>query len=176
MPDEAARMRPRRGNGRISGRSQHGQGSTDETTALLRTEMRSSSATSQQILEVTVVLEGASKVAWEAFGRSVQAYADQLAHESGRQEITSRAVGATIPEITATSVIRASEVLEHPPPIEPRRLTTIDKIVLSAIPIFSGAAGIMGSFLHSVPQVLVFSGIASVAVVCIFFDVWRRLH
>jgi hypothetical protein len=143
------------------------------------------------LVHVHVALDGSSDVAQRVYAKFVQGYAERLANESARQEASARAAGASSVEITESSIIRASESLEEQVPkrIEEQLGKRIEQqlarrqrpanlreaAALAGTPIFSGAAGVMGSYLHSPWQVTLFVLIALVAIVCILYLLKRRL-
>ncbi|WP_327038279.1 hypothetical protein [Micromonospora maris] len=130
---------------------------------------------SEFVVRVSVRLDGASQMAQRAFATSVQAYAIRLMQESERHEISNRAPGADVPEVTASSVIQAREILEKPPSDRRNSLTHLESFSLAGVPIFSGATGAMASYLNSPLQWLIFIGCALVALFCVFYSLRRRL-
>jgi hypothetical protein len=119
------------------------------------------------VISVRVLLDGASTPAQRAFGRAIQRYADRLAQESGNQEASSRAPGATAIEIIETSVIRAQEALEKRIALEKNRVGPLDAVALAGVPIFSGAAGVIGSYLHGPLSWTAFAATALLACVSV---------
>jgi hypothetical protein len=104
---------------------------------------------------------------------AIQAYADRLVRESEKQEISNQAPGVMFPEIGSSSVARAREILSkfgsRARPSRPEVMTLI------GLPICSGAAGVFGSYLHSVWQVASFAGSAFMGVVSVVYLAARRL-
>lgn len=127
------------------------------------------------VIRLSVSLDGASQVAKHKFAESIQNYADRLAQESGRQEISNRAPGATVPEITASSVIKACEVLDTPPSDRRSTLTILESFGLAGAPIFSGAVGAMAGYLNSLLQWTVFLACVALSVFCVLYSLRRRL-
>lgn len=119
------------------------------------------------VVPTRTILDGAYEPAQLAFARAVQAYADKLAIESANQEISERAPGANSTEITESAVLRAQEALDKQVALKVRKRSPLDPYALAGSPIFAGATGVMGSFLHSLLQVVVFSVLAVLAVGCI---------
>jgi hypothetical protein len=139
-----------------------------------------SADTAEVIVRVSVTLDGASEAAKHKFAESLQVYADRLAQESERQEISNRAPGANVREVTASSVIRACEILDTPATDAPgtdqrKSLTAIERFGLAGIPLFSGACGALASYLNSPIQWLVFLVCAAIGLFCILYSLWRRL-
>lgn len=118
-------------------------------------------------VSVRVLLDGASEPAQQAFGRAVQRYADRLAQESGNQEASNRAPGATAIEIIETSVIRAQDALEKRIASEKNRAGPLDAFALAGAPIFSGTAGVIGGYLHSATTWSAFAVAALIACGCV---------
>jgi len=143
------------------------------------------------LVHVHVELDGSSSAARALFGNFVQDYAERLANESARQEATERASGARAVEITQSSVIRAREALEEQTPerIRERLVKEIKEDIakrqkpanlreaaaLAGTPILSGAAAVMGGYLHSPWQDAVFALIAVAAIACVLYLLKRRL-
>lgn len=121
-------------------------------------------------------LDGAYEPAQLAFARAVQAYADKLAIESANQEASERAPGVNSKEITESAVMRAREALDKKVALEVRKRSPLDPYALAGSPIFAGATGVMGSFLHSLAQVLAFSVLAVLAIACILHLATRRVR
>jgi len=94
-------------------------------------------------------LDGAYEPAQLAFGQAVQNYAARLAIESANQEASDRAPGVSSIEITESSVIRAREALDKKVALQLRKRSPFEPYALAGSPIFAGATGVMGSYLHS---------------------------
>jgi hypothetical protein len=122
---------------------------------------------------VQVVLNGATDGARAEFSEAVQTYAMRLASESEKQEISNRPPGVMFPEVTASSVVRARTVLSRYG--ERARPGVSEVAALVGLPIFSSAAGVIGSYLHSVWQWAAFSGSAFLGVFCVCYLAFRRL-
>jgi hypothetical protein len=123
-------------------------------------------------VSVAVELHGATPAARVEFQAAVRAYADVLAGESQKQEISLRPPGAQNLEITANAVLMARRAMsrfgERAKPLKS------DYLALVGAPTFSGAAGVMGSFLHSSLQVGIFIALALVATLCVCYLAIRR--
>ncbi|MFE7870191.1 hypothetical protein ACFUYE_07590 [Micromonospora humida] len=115
------------------------------------------------------MLDGAYNPAQLAFAKAVQAYAEKLAIESANQEASERAPGASNTEITESAVIRAREAFDKKVALQVRRRNPLDPYALAGSPIFSGATGVMGSYLHSPAQVASFLALAICAATCILY-------
>jgi hypothetical protein len=121
---------------------------------------------------VQVVLEGATEGARVEFAKAVQSYGDRLAREAEKQEISNRPDGAMFPELTANSVVRAKDVLDRFGLRAKRKPLEITALV--GLTIFSGAVGVVGSYLNSAWQWAVLSGCIFLAIICIGYLVARR--
>jgi hypothetical protein len=121
-------------------------------------------------------LDGAYEPAQLAFARAVQSYAERLAIESANQEVSERAPGVNGKEITESAVIRATSALDKQVALKLQKRSPLDPYTLAGSPIFAGAAGIMGSYLHSLPQVIAFSVLAVLAIACILHLSTRRMR
>lgn len=119
------------------------------------------------VIPTRVLLDGAYEPAQLAFSRAVQAYAEKLSIESANQEASERAPGVSGTEITESAVIRAQEALDRKMALQVRKRSPLDLYVLTGAPVFSGATGVMGGFLHSPAQVGIFIALALCAAVCI---------
>ncbi|MEU7917842.1 hypothetical protein [Micromonospora zamorensis] len=119
-------------------------------------------------------LDGAYEPAQLAFARAVQGYADKLAIESANQEASERAPGVSGKEVTESAVIRAREALDKKVALQVRRRSPLDPYALAGSPIFAGATGVMGSYLHSLEQVIAFSVLTVLAIACILHLAIRR--
>ncbi|GGM43886.1 hypothetical protein GCM10007977_051840 [Dactylosporangium sucinum] len=128
------------------------------------------------VVPTRTLLDGAYEPAKLAFGRAVQAYADKLAIESANQEASERAPGANSTEITESAVIRAQEALDKKVALQVRKRSPLEPYALAGSPIFAGATGVMGSFLHSLVQVIAFSILAVIAIACILHLAVRRMR
>lgn len=127
-------------------------------------------------IHVRVLLDGSSEPAQKAYAKAVQAYAEKLASESARQEASARAPGATTCEITESAVIRAAESLDRESAKRQRPANFGEAATLAGLPMFSAATGIMGgSYLHSVGQVAIFLALSAVTVLCVLYQLRRRL-
>jgi hypothetical protein len=132
-------------------------------------------ATRLLVVQVRVLLDNSYRPAQQAFARFVQAYAERLATETAYQETSERPPGATTAEITESAVVRARESLERKIAQERRPADARDATALAGAPIFSGAAGVAGSYLHSWQQWVAFLILAIVAASCVLFLLKRRL-
>ena len=121
-------------------------------------------------------LDGAYEPAQLAFAHAVQTYAERLAIESANQEISERAPGVNSKEITESAVIRAKDALDKKVALQIRKRSPLEPYALAGSPIFAGAAGIMGTYLHSLLQVVVFFVLAVLAIACILHLSVRRMR
>jgi Flp pilus assembly protein TadB len=121
-------------------------------------------------------LDGAYEPAQLAFAHAVQAYAERLAIESANQEISERAPGVNSKEITESAVIRAKDALDKKVALQQRKRSRLDPYALAGSPIFASATGVMGSYLHSLLQVVVFTILAMLAIACILHLSVRRMR
>lgn len=128
------------------------------------------------VVPVRVLLDGASLPAQHAFARAVQRYADRLAQESGNQEASNRAPGAATVEIIETSVIRAQEALDKRIALEKSRTHPLDGFALAGAPIFSGAAGVLGSYLHGPILWIAFVVTALLACASVIRLAWKGMQ
>lgn len=121
------------------------------------------------VVPVRVILDGTYTPADLAFAKAVQNYADRLATESANQAESEKAPGATNVEVTESSVIRAQESLDKKVALQVNARSRWIPYALAGSPIFSGATGVMGSFLHSPLQIAAFVVTAGIAALCIIF-------
>jgi hypothetical protein len=120
-------------------------------------------------------LDGASKAAQLKFANAIQNYAERMAIESINQEISQRAPGADSAEITESAVIRAKDALDKRVASQlQKKPSRLEPWTLAGASIFTGAAGIMGTYLHSLPQVFAFSVLIVLAIACILHQSTRR--
>jgi hypothetical protein len=102
---------------------------------------------------------------------SIQRFANDLCNKVREVESDQRAAGVENPEYTASVVIRANEKLrQHGDP----RVTRLDMGVGLASPVSSGAAGILGSYLHSIWQAATFGAVTVVAIITIAIVLMKR--
>lgn len=127
------------------------------------------------VVQIRVVLDGSYRAAQKVFAKSIQEYGEKLASESARQEATGRAPGAQTVEITESAVIRAQEALDQQVAERSRPSNKIEAVSLAGAPIFSGATGVMGSYLTNALNWTVFSLLAMIAASCILYLLKRRL-
>jgi hypothetical protein len=138
------------------------------------------------LIQIRAALDGSYPPARNLFARTVQDYAEKLDSESARQEVSARAPGALTREITETAVIRARDSLEQEPVT--RMLASLEQdgarrqpaslwesAALAGSPMFAGAAGVIGAYLHSPLQWAAFSLCALGGVICILYLLKRRL-
>lgn len=124
-------------------------------------------------IPINVTLPGATTDALNAFSGAVQSYADILSNESQKQELSLRPPGGQSPEVTYNAVLRARRAMsKHGERAKPGPL---ESIALAGAPTFSGATGVMGTFLHSPLQIFLFATLAFLAFVCIAYTVVRRV-
>jgi len=138
-----------------------------------RSAVHDASKTASHFCNVEVDLHGASPAAQVEFNGAVQAYANLLAAESQKQELSLRPPGCSHLEVTASAVARATRAFsQYGTRAKPQLL---DSTALSGVPIFSLAAGVMGSNLDGPVQISVFVVLAFLAALCIVYVVSRRL-
>ena len=121
-------------------------------------------------------LRGLGREVIRLFRPSIERYADDLARESARFEAGRRAQGIDTPEITATNVAEADEVLRKPPSVEERPARSAISVVLHVTSLASGiVTGVMSNYLHSRLQlgVLICVGLITLGSGAYLF--WRRL-
>jgi len=126
-------------------------------------------------IEVRVELDGSYEPARKAFAKHVQEYAERLAAESARQEISERALGARTCEITESAVLRAAESLERATAKRQRPENWLEASTLIGLPVFSAATPIMGGYLHSKLQWYALIGLSALMLFCILYQGKRRL-
>ena len=124
-------------------------------------------------VHVQVDLHGATPAAKSEFSKAVQAYADWLVGESQKQELSLRAPGGQNLEVTATAVLRARRAMSRFG--EKAKPGALEGISLAASPVFSGATGVMGGFLHSTTQIVIFSILVIIALLSIAYLIVRRV-
>ena len=127
----------------------------------------------QTSFQVTVNLPGATTGAVSEMSTAVQSYADFLANESQRQELSLRPAGSHNPELTANAVARARRAMSRYG--ERAKPGVLESGALMGSPVFFGAAGVMGGFLHSQTQVIIFAILALLGLVCIAYSVYKRV-
>lgn len=127
------------------------------------------------LIHVRAALDGSSISAQHLYARVIQEYAEQLASESARQEVSARAPGARTTEITESVIIRARESLDQQTAKRQRPASLWEAAALAGMPMLSGTAGVMGNNLHSSLQWTVFTLSALGAVICILYLLKRRL-
>ncbi len=118
---------------------------------------------------IQVELHGATPGAQLELKQAVQAYADSLAAESQKQELSLRTPGAITVEISYNAVRRAREAMNRYG--DRAKMRPFDMACAAGAPVFSGATGVMGSFLDSVVQILAFGILAALSMVTIFLSV-----
>jgi len=122
---------------------------------------------------VQVQLHGATCGAKVEFSTAVQAFADFLADECQRQEISNRPPGVTQLEIAANSVVRAKQVLDRYG--TRARPATLDKVCLIGAPLGGSATGVLGSHLTSTPNIVLFGLAVFLTIFFVGYLGWRRL-
>ncbi len=127
------------------------------------------------IIEVRAQLDGSYEPAQAAFAELVQSYANRLAGESARQEASGRVPGVITCEITESAVRRAVEALDQAIAKRQRPATRKEGAALALSPTFASAASVTGGYLHSPGQWAVFAGMSVLALLCIFYQLKRRL-
>lgn len=100
----------------------------------------------------------------EKVAESIQRYADDLCSKMRDLERDQRELAADKAEYTASLVIKADGRLRRSMGAAPR--TRADVTFALMAPLSSGAAGILGGYLHSVWQAVVFGAVASAAAIC----------
>ncbi|MBT2226049.1 hypothetical protein [Nonomuraea sp. NEAU-A123] len=115
-------------------------------------------------VHVQIEIEGyASEAARDNVTKHIQRYAKELADKIREVERGDRVAGADNPEVTASTVIKASERLTRQR--ETVRSSPLDLILSIVSPISSGAAGILGSYLSTPLNIGVFGAVAAIAVI-----------
>lgn len=115
-------------------------------------------------MQVTITLEGnVSDVARRRIVESVQSLTEKFAAKVREVEKDEREAGADQPEYTASTVIKANEMLKRQN--SDARIGPVSIVLALLVPISSGAAGILGSSLHSVWQSALFGAAAMTAVI-----------
>ena len=125
------------------------------------------------VVSVQVHLNGATDGARAEFASAVTAYANCLASESERQELSLRPPGASHPETRGNAVCLAKQAMSKFG--KRAKPTTWDRTALMGLPIGSGATGAMASFLHSPLQVAIFITVILVSITCLGYLMRRRL-
>jgi hypothetical protein len=124
-------------------------------------------------VNVEVHLNRATDGARIEFANAVEAYANCLASESERQELSLRPPGSSHPETTGNAVCLAKQAMSRFG--ERARPTALDRIALVGVPVGSGAAGAMASYLNSALQISAFGVIVFLALLCVGHLSRRRL-
>jgi hypothetical protein len=96
---------------------------------------------------IEVQIQGATEGARVEFAKALQTYAELLAAESQTQEISNRPPGVLFPEVTANSVVRAKTAFDRHG--QRGRAARSESAALIGLPVFSGATGVLGSYLNS---------------------------
>lgn len=125
--------------------------------------------TTRVIATIEVELNGSTTGAQAEIRTAVQAYADSLAAESQKQELSLRPPGAANIEVSYNAVRRAREAINRYG--ERAKMRAFDITCTAGVPIFSGAAGVMGSYLHSPIQIGAFAILSALAIITVFFTV-----
>jgi hypothetical protein len=118
---------------------------------------------------IQVDLHGSTPGAQAELRSAIQAYADSLATESQKQELSLRPPGAMNIEVSYNAVRRAREAINRYG--ERAKMRPFDMACAGGVPIFSGATGVMGSYLHSPLQIVVFSVLSVLAAITVFFSI-----
>jgi hypothetical protein len=95
--------------------------------------------------------------------QAMQTFANNLASKMQEVERDQRSPGVDNAEYTASTVIRATEELKRRP--GGTRPSNLDISVRLIAPISSGAAGILGTYLHSIWQAGLFGFVVCIAIV-----------
>ncbi len=153
---------------------EQGTDSADAGSALLGSGITTSSPQSDELVnsgkvkakvEINIdILNGMTRVAAENYKECVSKFASALAREASRLEQDDRAIDIEEPEVTATMVLKANDLLRNPR-IEPPKLS-ITMIIAQVIAFSFGIlTPIFGSELHSIWQwtVTIACGIIAVA-------------
>lgn len=127
-------------------------------------------------MTLSIELEGLTSPAHERFHGYVQRFANELAHETARQEEGEREESAREPQVTASHVIRANEVVRKPSASSgPRPRSKFDTMMLIVASLASAAAGVMGGYLKDGSlQASLFTGLAIIAILSTIYTVGRR--
>jgi len=125
--------------------------------------------TSRVTATIQVDLHGSTSVAQTEFKDAVQAYANSLAAESQKQELSLRRPGAIHIEVSYNAVRRAREAINRHG--ERAKMKPFDMACTGGAPILSGSAGVMGSFLHSPLQIVVFGILSALAIATTFLSI-----
>ena len=123
-------------------------------------------------MAMEVPIEGAvSAAAQGEVERTLQQYAEALGKAICGVEAADRALGVEQPDITASTVVKAAERLRHPVGVD--RPTKFDLAASLAAPLLSSVAGVLGNYLHSVPQAIIFAVAFTLALLLICRQAWR---
>ena len=115
-------------------------------------------------MEVHITLDGTiSESAQRSIRESITEQAAAFTDKLREVERSERAYGAKQAEFTASTVIKTNEELKRETGDSQSGL--FDIILALLVPIASGAAGVSGSYLHSVWQAIVFGATATTAVI-----------
>jgi len=127
---------------------------------------------------VSISVDGMSGAARSRFHEIVQRFSEELARETSRIEEGDRAQvqGVETPEVTAATVVRAHEVCRRP---------AVENMVVPGTPKWvyglrffafasTAAASVMGSYLNSTAQWVIFSNLSIVALISNFFVITGR--
>jgi hypothetical protein len=118
-------------------------------------------------------MAGATPAAQQQLRQAIQDYANRLTRESETQELSNRHAGVMFPEVSSSAVSRATESFDRfGKRSKPSRA---EVVALMGVPVFSGASGVMGSFLHSALQTGVFSACVFLTFICLIYLARRRL-
>lgn len=114
------------------------------------------------LVTAKIVMDGTiSEGAEGRLNESIQKFADELCKRVRETEKRERAAGQDVPEYTASNVIKANDRLTRE--AGDHRPSFVDILLRVTAPVFSGAAGIMGSYLNSVFQAGLFGAVAAIA-------------
>jgi hypothetical protein len=129
-------------------------------------------ASNRVVVEAEVAITGTVSPAAETqVETAIRAYAADLAVKIRQAEEDDRVAGVTNPEITASTVIKATERLKE---ASSKHLTSnSDRVLRLTVPISSGAAGVLGGYLHSALQAGLFGAAAAIAVVSTVLHFFR---
>ena len=127
-------------------------------------------------VQIQLGLGGLTAAAAERLGQCVQRFADDLARETARLEEGDRAETAEVPEITASTVIRANEAVRRPAPIPVKAQRSAFDFLVQLVSAFTLlGSGVLGSYLNSEFQTAIFTGTVVIALISTGYVLWRRL-
>ena len=115
----------------------------------------------------------AGENARQEFIKALEEYAERLAEESENQEFSAKPAGVRFREVSSNSVVRANDVLKKfGIRAKPKKL---ERTALIGAPLLGAAAGVLGGYLDTWYFAVAFSFCALLMVVCVVYQVMRRL-